>query len=70
MIQYKHIVSKSFSFRIDCLLITDNVHSNAVCNHNHGAIGIVRSNDYQDVLGVVVKVFWSTIRYCNVLGYL
>jgi hypothetical protein len=50
MIQYKHIVSKCFSFRIDCLLITDNVHSNVVYNHNHGAIGIVRSNDYQDVL--------------------
>jgi len=50
MNQYKHIASKCFLFRIDCVLITDNIYSNAVCNHNHGAIGIARSKDYQDIL--------------------
>ena len=60
MIQYKHIVSKCFSFRIDCWLITDNVHSNAVYNHNHGAIGIVWSNDYQDVLFLTWKFHYSS----------
>ena len=60
MIQYKHIVSKCFSFRIDYWLITDNVHSNAVYNHNHRAIGIVRSNDYQDVFFLTWKFHYSS----------
>ena len=60
MIQYKHIVSKCFSFRIGCWLITDNVHSNAVYNHNHRAIRIVRSNDYQDVFFLTWKFHYSS----------
>ena len=60
MIQYKHIVSKCFSFRIDCWLIIDNIHSNAVYNHNHWAIRIVRGNAYQDVLFLTCKFHYSS----------